>query len=214
MDPLTLAALAQGTLGIGQMLGGLFSKVPDRPNYSIPDAVNQQVNIANRDVNSSMMPGEARMQGQIEKNTANTVSRMQQSSKSSSDLLQAASGAQMQQNQGLSNLYMQGLSYRDRARSRQMQALSSLAGAQDKAWEINKQQPFLDAAAKRSGLIGGGLQTTADALSGLSAIKQQGAGGGATEVIRPQGQASVSQTGINPTWGVPMGNGSLYSNIG
>lgn len=76
-----------------------------------------------------------------------------------------------------------------------------MTNAQDKQWQVNKQQPFQDAAYTKSSLFSGGLQTTGDALGGLGAIFQSNQ----MQYNKPNG--------IDPSLGLPNGNGLAYNGI-
>lgn len=209
MDPMTIMALTQAGVGLSQMVGGLLTKVPDRPQYQPNQATQEMVNTSRTEANSSLVPGQAQMQDSIRATTANAVNNVQRNSTNSADILAAASAAQMGENRSMGQLYQQSLSYKDRARARHMQALSSMSQAQDQAWQINKQQPYTDAVATKSALFGAGMQTTMDAAGGLGAILQ-------SKPTSYQQQSSTSGVGQNSGFGsglgLPTGNGSEYSN--
>lgn len=108
--PLPLAAIPaiiQGGIGLSQLLGGAFAKVPDRPTYEIPSALSEQVNIANREANASLAPGQAMAQNKIEGASANAINSLKQATTNSSDLINSIGMVQQSQNRGLSDLYMQ-----------------------------------------------------------------------------------------------------------
>jgi hypothetical protein len=173
--PLPLAAIPamiQGGVGLAQLIGGAATKAPDRPQYAPPAALSEMVSNANLEANASMMPGQAQMQQQVRTNSANAINNVQQNATSSSQMLNAIGAINQSENRGMNDIYQQSLSFRDRARSRQMQALSALAGSQNQAFQTNQMQPYQDAVATKSALFGAGMQTTGDALGGLGAIFQ------------------------------------------
>jgi hypothetical protein len=164
-----ILAATQGTIGLSQMIGGFLTKTPDRPEYAPPQALSEMVNTANREANASMMPGQAQMQQRIQAATSNMVNSAQQNATSSSQLLNSAAAAQVAENRSLTDLYLQSLSFKDRAMMRRQQALLGMAQAEDRAWDYNKNQVFQDKMSTKAGLLGAGLQTTTNAISGLGA---------------------------------------------
>ena len=204
MDPVTLMTLIQGGVGLSQMLGGALTNAPERPTYKPTQALSEIVNTTRTEANSAIVPGQAQMQDAIRTSTANTINNVQRNSTNSADILAAASAAQMGENRSLSQLYQQNLNYKDRARARHMQALSSLSQAQNQAWQYNQQQPYENSMAAKSALFSSGMQTTGDALGGLGAILQAN-----KQMQKPEG----SKPSLGSIYDMPMGNGSLYSNI-
>ena len=205
---MTLAAIlagAQGIYGLSQLLGGATMNTPDRPTYQPNQATQEMVNATRTEANSAIVPGQMQMQDALRANTANAVNTVQRNSTNPASILAAAGAAQMGENRSLSQLYQQNLSYKDRARARQMQALSSLSQAQDKQWEINKQQPWMDAVNTKSALFGGGMTTLGDSLGGLGAILQN------KQLQKPED--TKTPLGSIYNMNMPTGNGSLYSNI-
>ena len=193
------AAMIQAGLGLGQMIMSA-NQTANRPEYKPPRAIIEAKNIAEREANATLMPGQAQMQNQIQANSANSISHLQKASKSTADIINGVGAIQAQENRSLTDLYLQSLSYKDRARNRQMQALSGLANAQNQAWEYNQQQPYEYAMASKSALLGAGLQTSMDAVAGIGAHMQQQAKGPA---VKPP---------LGSIYDLPV-NGSLYSNI-
>ena len=204
MDPVTLMTLIQGGVGLSQMFGGALTNSPERPMYKPPQALSEIVNLASREANATVMPGQAQMQDQVRATTANAMNYVQRNSSNTADALAAASAAQVGENRLLGQLYQQNLNYKDRARARHMQALSSLSQAQNQAWQYNQQQPYENSVAAKSALFSSGMQTTGDALGGLGAILQAN-----KQLQKPEG---VNHS-LGSIYDLPMGNGSLYNNI-
>ena len=184
MDPITLAALAQGGIGLAQMVGGIATKAPDRPKYSPAPAIQQAVNLAEREA-SAIMPGYGHATQQINQNTANAVNTVAQNASSSSDILNAAGGAQTRANMSMSDLVRMSMQDKARRRGVHLQTLGQLANEQNKAWEYNQRRPFEEAREVRSSLLGGGLQTLTNAGSQYAAIAQMQAGMPQEKTITP-----------------------------
>jgi hypothetical protein len=172
VDPITMMALAQGGIGLAQMIGGALTKVPDRPKYQPAQATQQAVNMAERESNASVMPGYAQATQQINQNTANAVNTVAQNASSSSDIMNAAGAAQVRGNMSLSDLVRANMQDKARRKGVHLQTLGQLAAEQNKAWQINEQQPYLDAAQARSALFGGGMQTLSGGISDYAAFAQ------------------------------------------
>jgi hypothetical protein len=196
-----IPAILQGGIGLAQLIGGAATKTPDRPQYAPPAALSEMVSNANREASASMMPGQVQAQQQVRTNSANAINNVQQNATSSSQMLNAIGAVQLGENRSLTDLYLQSLSFKDRARMRQQQALSGLAQAQNQAFQTNQMQPYEQALATKSALFGAGMQTTGDALGGLGAIFQ------ANQLQRNK------PTGIDPSLGIPMGDGSAFNNL-
>jgi choline dehydrogenase-like flavoprotein len=165
-------ALAQAGIGLSQLIGGALTNVPDLPTYQPTQATQQAVNMAEREANASLMPGYAEATQQINQNTSNAVNTVAQNASSSSDIMNAAGAAQVRGNMSLSDLVRANMQDKARRKGVHLQTLGQLAAEQNKAWQINEQQPYLDAAATKSALMGAGLQTLTDAGSQYAAYAQ------------------------------------------
>ena len=206
MDPITLAALAQGGIGLAQMVGGMVTNVPSRIKYQPAAATQQAVNMAEREANASLMPGYAQAQQGINQNAANAVNTVAQNASSSSDILNAASGAQTMANRSLSDLVRMNMQNKAHRRGVHLQTLGQLAREQNHAFQINEIQPYQEAAQTKSALLGGGLQTLTDAGSQYAAIAQLQAGQPREKNIishptAPNSLSYVDMINGNQSWG-------------
>lgn len=147
----------QAILGGGQLLGGLLTK-PKRPNYNVPGAAGEAASIARTDAAKTVRPGNDQALADIRKSTANAINNAKSVSNSASQVLNAATRANMveqnaiQRNNAMNANFVQG------ARQNLMSALGTLAGYQDRAFQYNKFQPYMQKAQLKSDLISSGLQ--------------------------------------------------------
>lgn len=181
---LPLAAFAipgaiQGGLGLLQLLKG-GSMNPVRPSYEIPKAAQEELTLSRMGLNGRM-PGAAQAEERIDQNAAGSGYRLQKGATNSSQLLSGLSGIQLN-----SNIAARGLMESeavDRARREAIfrRSLGVMAGFQDKKWQLDKYEPFQDAARTKAALVGGGLQNLAggvnQSLSGLLAGQMMQNGG-------------------------------------
>lgn len=162
MPPLLLPALFQGGLSLIQMMRGL-SMNPQRPTYNIPQEVQdklgqQQVNLNARSA------GAARAQDNLFANQATTLQNAQQAGGGASNQLLAGAMSQAQSNRGFQDLSSGERDDYQRRLGNLGQAQSEMGSFRDRAFEINKMQPYQDAAATKSALIEGGIQNMFGAL--------------------------------------------------
>jgi hypothetical protein len=174
--PLPLAAvplIAQGAVGLGQLMGGIATKTGKRPQYQAPQALQDSYRQATSEANATGDPMMAAAQDRIRQNTANTIGAAQKSTRSSGSLLNAVGNAQVAENAGMNNLSMQGMGLREQRRARRYQVAGQMAQAQDKAFEINQMQPYMDKMNAKRGLMGAGLQNIMGGMSDYAAVKLQ-----------------------------------------
>jgi hypothetical protein len=174
-----IAASVQGTVGLGQLLGGLFMKKGKRPVYQTPKVMQDSYRRAQAEENATADPMLAAAENRISQNTANTLSAQQKATKSSSQLLNAAGQAQVLKNAGMNNLAMQGMGMREQRRNRRYSLASVMGSFADREWEINEMQPYQGRAAAKRALMGAGLQNivkSADTYAGVSGASPAASG--------------------------------------
>lgn len=164
----TPAAL-QGILGLGQLAAGIGMKV-DRPKYEIP-AAQQEEMAASRMQQFGRMPGVNYANQRIDQNAASSAYRLQKGATNPSQLLSGLAGIQLNSNIASRGLLEAEAGDQIRRDAIFRRSLGVMAGYQDKKWQLNKFDPYMNKAATKSALIGGGLQNISGgvggALSGL-----------------------------------------------
>ena len=170
-----IPAIAQTAIGAGQFLEGLFMKPGKRPVYEAPQALQDSYRQATSEANATADPMIAAAQNRISQNTANTVNASRKATKSSSQLLNAASQAQVVENAGMNNLAMQNMGMREQRRTRRYQMAGLMGSAQDRAWQVNQMDPYQSRVNAKRALMGAGMQNTIRGLDSYAAAKIQGA---------------------------------------
>ncbi len=136
---------------------------PQRPTYTIPQEVQdklgqQQVNLNARSA------GAARAQDNIFANQATTLQNAAQAGGGAANQLLAGAMSQAQSNRGLQDLSAGERDDYQRRLGNLGQAQSEMGSYRDRTFDINKMQPFQDAAATKSALIESGLTNAFSAL--------------------------------------------------
>jgi len=168
---MAIPGVIQGALGLGQLIGGMGMK-PKRPEYEIPEA-QQEAMAAARMQQNARMPGINYANARVDQNAANSQYRLQKGATNSSQLLSGLAGIQM--NSNIAARGLMGAEAGDQMRRDDIfrRSLGVMAGYQDKKWELNKMQPYQDAARTKAALIQGGLTNLAggvnQSLSGIMA---------------------------------------------
>lgn len=162
-----LGSLFQTGLGIAQLIKARKYRM-GRPTYEIPDEVKQGLGLRQQMLNARM-PGAAEAERNIYESSAATLANAQQGATDSASLLAAAAGQQGATNRALRKLSIQeDMDYERRVQGLERQQ-SQMAQFRDKEFDINKMQPYQEAAATRSALIGGGLQNIAGGIKSAGA---------------------------------------------
>lgn len=150
-------AIFQSILGAGQLLGGLFTK-PKRPNYSVPGAAGEALAIARQNAGATVRPGNDQALAAIRKGTANAVGNAKSISNSASQVLSAANRANVNEQNAIERNNAMNTQYGLNAKQNLMSALGTMAGYQDKAFQMNKFEPYMQKAQTKASLISSGIQ--------------------------------------------------------
>lgn len=190
MPPVLFPSLIQGGLSAIQLLTSLGIN-PQRPKYTVPQEV--QDKLAQNQVNlNARSAGAARGQDNIFANQATTLQNAQQAGGGISNQLLAGAMAQANTNQALGDLSASEAEDFQRRLSNLGAVQSEMGQYRDKEFDINKMQPFQDAAAAKSALIEGGIQNLFSASQGFV-----GLGGGQnrqpTQPMSPVSQLPTRQ---------------------
>jgi len=162
-------AAAQGALGLFQAFKGSMMK-PKRPTYDIPDEIGENVSMYKNFLNARMAGG-GYAENNIMSNQGTMLDQIRKGSVNSSQLLSMIGGVQGNTNRSFERLNQIEAEDQQRRAAGVAQARNTMARFRDKAFEMNEMQPYMDQAATKSALIGGGLRNM---YGGLNSITQYG----------------------------------------
>lgn len=185
-----------GALGSGFDVGvGLYDLIkggsmhPHFTPYQIPQEEQDQLALAQAQLNSEM-PGTSLYEQNILQNQGNMLGALGRGSRGSSSYLAGLSGLMGGTNKAFQNLQlMQEQSYGNRLATL-MQAQNRMAGYRDKAYQINKYEPYLRDLQRKYNLTGAGEQNISGGLQGIGDVLSMSGGGGSI----PAGAGDVNQT--------------------
>lgn len=150
------SGIAKSGLGLVQAWKSARMR-PQRPEYEIPSALTESTNVARSLVNSGNRPGRSIADEQIRRTTANMIDSARGASNSGTELLAAVSAANNNENQAMRQQDQMDANFGLQANNMLLQALNQMASAQDRKFEINQMQPFLDKAKTKAALTQSGL---------------------------------------------------------
>ena len=189
MPPVLFPSLIQGGLSAIQLLTSLGIN-PQRPTYTVPQEV--QDKLAQNQVNlNARSAGAARGQDNIFANQASTLLNAAQAGGGISNQLLAGAMAQANTNQALGDLSASEAEDFQRRLSNLGVVQSEMGQYRDREFDINKMQPFQDAAAAKSALIEGGIQNLFGSSQGFAGL---GMGQNKQQSMQPMSQVSQLPT--------------------
>jgi hypothetical protein len=182
MDPITLSLLAKGgnsvaagapeafktALGISQAIkANRIARQTKRPAYEIPGAVKESVAMG-REMAATGMPGYEQYKAGLGGQTANAVRSIKEAGGSGPEKLAAISGAYGSQMGAQTQLGIQNSQARmQNVRSLQGE-LGRLGQYQDKAWQWNQQDPYVQAMESARRLREGANQNIYGGMKGMA----------------------------------------------
>lgn len=174
--PLPLGAAAafagplfKGALGLAQLVRSRTMRTPKRPTYNIPEPIQRQ--LGQREMNlNSRMAGAAQAEENIYQNQATAMGNVRQGATNSAALLGSAAIAQAQSNRAMTDLASQEAVDYQRRLDGLSQAQNTMAGYQDKQWDINEYEPYMQAMEAKSALTQGGLMNLYGGLSEAGSV--------------------------------------------
>lgn len=169
MPPILLPALFQGGLSLIQMIRGLGMN-PQRPTYTIPQEVTDKLNQQQVNLNARSA-GAGRAQENLFANQATTLQNASQAGGGAANQLLAGAMSQAQSNRGFQDLAAGERDDYQRRLGNLGQAQSEMGSYRDRAFDINKMQPYQDAAATKSALIQSGLTNAFGALQSFNPVE-------------------------------------------
>lgn len=156
-----------------------------RPTYNIPGEVAANQAMYRDMANSSRMPGQSIAENNIKAGTANSLNALTQTGGGVNNILAAVGGLNQNQNNAMNNLATQGAQFQLQNKDKFANSNNVMAQYRDKAFDYNKNQPYMMNVARKNALqqagatnINNGLTTagnTATALAGLGSGLKTGA---------------------------------------
>ena len=146
---------------------------PVRPTAALNASTTAATGIAQNLANAGMA-GYGQAIGNVRQNTASTV-RAAQESGSANNALAVIAAAGANENQAVGNLDVQNAKFRQSGQQFLAGQLNRQAGEEQRVWDWNTRQKYLEQAATKSALTQAGAQNTNNALGGLAAAIVMGA---------------------------------------
>lgn len=221
-----LPSLIQGGIGVAQYAkGNKDANNNERPNYNIPGEINEVERIARMLAGTNYLPGESLTRNAETEALAGGIKNAVGAAGSGVDALAAISGMVGHQSRSENQRAVARADRSDRMDIMLQQVLEKVATYKDKAWELNKLNPYMDKAASSSAMMGAGIQNAVGGLDGMASAylssmlpkvyenaNAGGASGAAPKKLAeematmPMRQAGAIPTAINGiTRQVPMG---------
>jgi hypothetical protein len=163
IDPISLISFApsilQGAGAIGQLIAGnKLAKNNERPMYEIPAAQQEALANARNLSYDRQLAGQDAMEAGLDEQLANTNAEIQNTASSSTDALGALIGANANRMRSQTALDTEAARDYERRQMALRGELGQMASFEDKKWQLNELNPFMDKAAASSALTGSGLQ--------------------------------------------------------
>ena len=188
------AALLQAGTGAAQAIKGRqIAKRTVRPTYSMPESVrkNLAMDEANANVGMNAASKQIAMQG-IDRGTAAVLN----AGSSRRAGLAGLAGVVTSNNDAFSNLAAMDEMARLRNQEKLRETRNTVAGYEDKAWQLNKFDPYQMKVEESQALKGAGMQNIGGALNTAAMVGMTGMGDGT-------GAGKTKAPGFSPTDYVP-----------
>lgn len=169
-----IPALAQAGMSIYQFQQAK-KLAKDRPEYQIPEAVLQQVDLAKRGLSQTESPYATMARQDLAQGTATGMAAAERGATSGIDVLGYANKLAANQQAQAGKLANMNISYDQQQQQNLNRILATLAGEQGKAFQYNVAQPYAADAAARSALLGSGIQNLFGAVKNYSTVSSQDA---------------------------------------
>lgn len=171
-----------------------------RPEYNIPEATTQGLNSAKYQASQTQLPGQTQMQQNLDMNTSRGIASLQDVSSSGAGLSSNIASLYRGNVAGQNQLGIAGAQNWNNNQGILRAALSQYGGYQDKAWDINKFQPYLAKKGAESALREGSFRNLSAAGTDIAragmgyAMLQNGDGDslGKDEVSSPGQEALIA----------------------
>lgn len=205
VNPALITGGAQAAFGLYQLgKAAQFAKKP-RPNYNIPDAINNNVNLAKNAYGTSTMyglPGEGKILNTLGKSQANSINAINQSQQSPAAMLAGISSVDANSKNAIAGLGVDAAKFRlnnmNSTRGQLMGANNILAQYKDKEFKYDQDDPYQASMAAASALRNGGINNVFG--GGVAVLGGLGSGSKTTPTTT---SGAVQPIGGN---GVPLAN--------
>ena len=155
-----ISGIVQIGTGIWQGIKSNEASKEPRPKYKIPESVNEATNVAEQ-LAYGKMPGYGEAKSNIEQQEASTLSRIQNSADSGSDVLGATTAVNLSTNRNLRALDASNEQFKSNALNNLKGQLMNEAAWKDKETQYNEIQPYEESMAASSVLGEGAIQNIA-----------------------------------------------------
>ena len=162
MDPLTLSLLvsagtaaAKGGIGAAQYFKGKkMAKGAKRPTYEIPSATEDYLKGAQSRALRTELPGQKAIEEKLGASTSTAIRQARESAPSAAALMATIGGVKAGEQEAMADVGIEAARYKDINEQRLQEALLTYGTAQDRAFDINKLQPYLETAEASEALKG------------------------------------------------------------
>jgi hypothetical protein len=141
-----------------------------RPQYEAPAAARESLNNARMLASMTRLPGQDQMEANLGQNSAQAISNVKDYAGGGVGAMAAVAGINQNQNQATADLGIQAANFRATNQKALQGSLNEFSGYQDKAFELNKFNPYLEKAAAIRALYASGRQNT---VGGVKAIEDK-----------------------------------------
>src|SRR3990167_1573892 len=211
IDPVTLSLLlsagtaaVKGGIGAAQYAKGRkLGKGAIRPDYTIPQGTQDYLKNATAMAQQSQLPGQQLMEEKLASSTGSGIRAMEQGASSSAGLMAGIAGLKGNEANQMTDLNIAGAQQQDVNKQRLQEALLRYGAAEDKAFDINKMQPFQDKAQAAQAMQGAGLQNIVGGIEGLAGAASMAGG-----------QNKTSNTASTTNSNIPFGQSSSTQRLG
>lgn len=167
MDPLTMMALAQGAMGIGQKISAGFKRRKAEKNftpYEIPSSARLMLDKANSLASQTDIPGADIYRSRAQSNAAQTIEAAQRTAGSSSDVMGVLPGVQGNLDSFYQDIAAKGANYYQQNQAVQRDALNTMAGYETERWRQNEYLPYMQALGDANAVGQAGNQNMGSAI--------------------------------------------------
>jgi hypothetical protein len=181
---MSLTALSMG-LGLGSQALQLINSIQQlkassdiaknntRPNYEIPEAVTESLNLSRRNASMTELPGQSTMEARMGSTVSGAVGQGIKGASSQANLLDFIGKQYNTQQEGMQNIGMQAAQQWNNNQVALKNDLNNYGAYQEKQWNLNKYEPYQVAAAKAAALQKAGTEGLVNSVGGIGGIVGQ-----------------------------------------
>jgi hypothetical protein len=181
---MSLTALSMG-LGLGSQALQLINSIQQlkassdiaknntRPNYEIPEAVTESLNLSRRNASMTELPNQSTMEARMGSTTSGAVGQGLKGADSQANLLDFIGKQFSNQQEGMQNIGMQAAQQWNNNQVALKGDLNNYGAYQEKQWNLNKYEPYQVAAAKAAALQKAGTEGLVNSIGGVGGVLGQ-----------------------------------------